>query len=389
MNTQYQTFDESQVAGYAVPNEPTKIIHLHRNAEGEVTGDHVETIQHTNAAPRVEFDPFRALTEVTTTRGYKVRQSLMEAALNTPDAAEILRTGIRFLAFSKFDQMQPTFNQICSVVSSTKPQEEYLRDAAVGQLPIAPSGTDAPEVVTGFEGGTTIVNNFYRGLFSVLGDWIRFDQIGKINQFANILGRSLASTREKAAYAVLTTATNYGRNSTTLDNDVGANTAATTFNGTGLELALSVVATAKDRKSGEYLGYSADTIVIGPRMEVPVRMLLTSTDLGRQGGTSSSEIRGQGTTNLYRGMINKIIVSPWFSTTANGYQWLIFDSRVQWCMFQNVMEPYVDQEQQNMTSTAWLVSDKIRFLAATYFGCGIVDDRAAYYSSSTTAPTVA
>lgn len=41
-----------------------------------------------------------------------------------------------------------------------------------------------------------------------------------------------------------------------------------------------------------------------------------------------------------------------------------------------------------MTSESWLTKDVVRFLARDYFGVGITDDRAAYYSSSTTAATV-
>lgn len=361
-----------------VPGGPTKYIHLQRNTEGQVV-DVKEVVVDQNKQLDMEpgFDPFAKLTEAKLANGKKIHMSLSEAALNNPDSAEILRTGIRFLAFERFKQIEPTFTGIVNFTNSSKPQEEYLRDAAVGTLPLAPSGTDAPELVTSFEGGVTIQNNFYRGLFSVLGDWIRFDNIGKIRQLSGIMGRALAMTREDAVYSALTTTGNYGRNSTTKDNDVGANTAATTFNGTGLELALATIATSKDRRSGAYLGYKADTIVIGPRMEVPVKQLLMSTELGRQGGNTTNEVRGTGSDNTYRGLIKNIIVTPWFPTGVNAYQWLVFDSSVEWFEFQEVMPPNVMQENPNISSEAWLVSDKIRFLAMTYFGCGIIDDRAA------------
>lgn len=372
------------------PRGATKFIHLQRNTEGQVVDvKEVEVKESNNLDLEPGFDPFKKLTEAKLATGARVHIPLREALLNQPDAANILRTGIRLLAFNKFNMMQPTYSGIVTSEPSGKPQEEYLRDAGIGRLQKAPSGTDAPELMSAFEGGVTIVNDLYRGIFRILGDWIKFDQIGKIRQTADSIGRALAMTREFAVYSALTTTGNYTRNVTTGDNDVGANTEAATFNGTGLEKALATVATARDRKSGAPLGYKADTIVVGPRMEVAVKQLLMSAELNRVGGNTTNEVRGMGTSNQYRGLLNNIIVSPWFPTGANGYQWLVFDSTVPWCMLQEVESPNVYQEDQNINSEAWLTQDAIRFVARDYFGVGIVDDRAAYYSSSTTAPTVA
>jgi hypothetical protein len=369
------------------PRGATKFIHLDRNASGEVVNMKEVAVDNNRDFDTEAYEPFRKLTEAKLAGGHKVKLSLQEALLTNPDAAEILRTGIRFLAFDRFRRMQPTYTGIVSMEQSNKPKEEYLRDAAIGRLEKAPSGTQAPEHGSTFEGGVEIVNDLYRGIFSILGDWVKFDQIGKIRQTADAIGRALAMTREFAVYSALTTTGNYTRNSTTNDNDVGANTSALTFSGLGLEQALATIATAKDRKSGNYLGYAADTIVIGPRMEVPVKQLLMSADLNRT-GSGSNEVRGMGTMNQYRGLVNNIIVSPWFATTTNGYQWALFDSSVQWFKFQEVESPNVYQESADMTSETWLTKDIIRFLGRDYFGCGLVDDRAAFYSSSTTAPTV-
>lgn len=383
------TTDMNQIVQGA-PHGATKYIHLQRDAEGQVVDVKETVIDQSKELGLTEgYDPFRRLTEAKLANGALTRLTIKEALLTQPDAAEILRTGIRFLAFDRFRRMPPSYGGIIMAEPSSKPEEEYLRDASIGRLPKAPSGTPAPELGSSFEGGVKIPNDLYRGIFRILGDWIKFDQIGKIRQTANAAGRALAMTREFAVYSALTTAGNYARNSTTNDNDVGANTAATTFNGTGLELALATIATAKDRKSGDYLGFRADTIVCGPRMEVPVKQLLMSTDLNRVGGNTTNEVRGMGTQNQYRGLLNTIVVSPWFATGANGYQWLVFDSTADFCKLQEVESPQVLQEDQNMTSESWLTRDEIRFLARDYFGVGIVDDRCAYYSSSTTAPTVA
>ena len=350
------------------PHGETRVLHPIRGTNDVVTGFREETISNRAESLLRSYDPFQKLTEAVLPNGGKISMKLAEALLNTPDAAEILRTGIRFLAFERFRQMPPTYTGIVSNMPSSKPQEEYLRDASIGRLQKAPSGTPAPAHTSTFEGGVTIVNDLYRGVFEILGDWVKFDQIGKIRQTADSIGRALAQTREFAVYSQLTTTGNYARNSTTGDNDVGANTAATTFNGLGVELALATIATSKDRKSGNYLGYKADTIVIGPRMEVPVKQLLMSTNLGRQGGNTTNEVRGTGDLNMYKGLLNNIIISPWFPTGANAYQYLCFDSTVQWCMMQEVENSQVYQEDSNMSSESWLTKDVIRFLARDYFG---------------------
>jgi hypothetical protein len=80
-----------------------------------------------------------------------------------------------------------------------------------------------------------------------------------------------------------------------------------------------------------------------------------------------------------------MIVSPWF---GNSYQWALVDSKRMSFVFQQV-EPFnIFQEDQNITSEAWLTRDLTRYLAQGYFGLGFVDDRPWFYSDSTTAPTV-
>jgi hypothetical protein len=362
----------------------TKIIEIQRRPDtSEVISLSEKYIEHDGFRGEFEYEPFRNLTEAKNGER-KVNITLREAFLSNPDAANILRNDIKYIAFTTFAQMQRSFEGFVRFENSSRPQEEYLRDAAIGALPIVPSGTVAQELQSNFEGGTIVANNRYAGIVSVLGDWVRFDQIGKIRQVAEELGRSGRLTEENAVYSVITTTGNFSRNSTTNDNDVGANTAATTFNALGLDLGLSTIATSKDRKSGNYLGYRADTLICGPRMEFPVKQLLMSSDLQRATG-SSAEARGMGTFNVYAGVVNRIVVSPWFGTS---YQWALVDSTVRSLIYQTV-EPFnVYQEDANVTSEAWLTKDVVRYLVQGYFGVGIVDDRAWFYSSSSTAPTV-
>lgn len=337
---------------------------------------------------RFDHDPISELQE----RVYKTgaergtSRNLLESFVNTPDAFSLLRDGIRYLAFTAFGQRERSFSSFTNVVSSNRPQEEYLRDAGLGTMPKTISGENAPLVLSGFDGGVTIKNDRYAQMIEVTGDDIRFDRVGKLRQIAPELGISAANTLEAAIYAVITTTGNFTRNSTTNDNDIGANTSALTLSGLGLEQAYTTITTAKDRRSGAYLGLMPDTIICGPRNKFPVTQLLLADQFSRN--SAASEVRGTGTTPIYRGLIRNIIVSPWFATTTNGYQWALVDSTRPSLMLQEV-EPFnLLQESMDASSEAWLVRNSLRYVASMYFGVGLADDRPWFYSSSTTAATV-
>lgn len=362
----------------------SKIINLERGERGDVQRVAENVVQHDIASNAPDYEPFSLLTEAAA-GDRKVRLSLREAFLLQPDAGNILRNDIRYIAFNTYAGIPRVWEPLVRQVTSNRLQEEYLRDATVGVLPQVASGDVVPELLSSFEGGTIIRNYRYAGMLSVLGDWIRFDQIGKIRQAAEELGRAARMTEEHAFWSYITNSANYTRNSTTSDNDKGANYGDTTFNALGLDTALVTIATAKDRKSGAYLGYSADTIICGPLMEFPVKQFLLSNELVRTHGATSAEVRGMGTFNPYAGQLTRIIVSPWFGAS---YGWALCDSRAQGLVWQ-VVEPFnIYQETQGQTSEAWLTRDVTRFLVQGYFGLGFVDDRAWYLSTSTTAPTV-
>ena len=364
---------------------PTKILNIHYNTEGQVVDIRETAVDHTSLREvDLPYEPFRALTEVKA-NGHTHKVNLLENLLVNPDAANILRTDVRMLAFSAFAANPRTFEPFTDMVASNMPQEEYLRDAAIGILPPARSGTEAPFVQSTFEGGTIIRNTLYRARARVLGDWLRFDQIGKIRQVAQELGLAGRMTEEYQVYNAITTAGNYTRNSTTSDNDIGANTAATTFDADGLRLAMNTISTSKDRKSGAYLGYNANTIISGPRLVVPVLQLIRSGQLQRTHGSTTVEAIGTGTDNPFAGLISRYIVSPWFGAS---FQWALCDSSRASFKFQTV-EPFnVFQQTQNVQSEDWLVNDALQYLVRGYFGVGHTDDRAWYYSSSTTDATV-
>ena len=362
--------------------QQSKVIDIQRGINDQVSGFKESTIDH-GAIPHLNgFDPFAQLLERDNST---FRMPLMEALVLKPDAANMLRDGIRFLSFQTMRGIPRTWDQIARRVDSARPEEEYLRDAAFGVIPKKPSGQAVDFVNSSFEGGVKIVNDMYRMGVMITGDDIRFDRLGKINQIAFELGRSAIATEEATFYGDITTVANYGRNSTTKDNDVGPNTAATTFNALGLDTALTTIATSKDRISGQYLGYRADTILTTPKMEMPVKQMLMSVDLNRQAVAASAEVRGMGTMNPYQGLLSKIIVSPWFGAS---YEWATCDSTAYSYVWQVVEGWQIMQEPGAETSEAWLINNAIRYVISGYFGHGFVDDRAWYYSSSSTAPTV-
>lgn len=364
----------------------TTIIHLDRNTEGAVVNTReVKLNTEQFEADLGAHEPFKRLTE-TTVNGRKMHLPLKEAFLTNPDAANILRSDIRYIAFSTYEQMPRSFDGFTKFEASNKPKEAWIKDSTIGALPRVPSGTLAPTISGAFKEGTEIVNNRYAALVEVLGDWLRFDQLGKIRQVSAELGRAARITEESQVYTYLTATGNYTRNSTTSDNDIGANTATATLNAATLETALATIGTAKDAKSGAYLGYNADTFICGPRNMWYAKMLLQSPMLVRASANNAAETRGLGENNPYLGSINRIVVSPWFGAS---YQWAICDSTAGGFIYQTV-EPFnVFQEEANMSSEAWLTKEVTRWLVQGYFGLGFLDDRAWYYSDSTTLPTVA
>lgn len=314
-----------------------------------------------------------------------VGRNLHEAFVLTPDAFSLLRDGVRFMTFMAYAAQERTFGGFTSVIPSSRPQEEYLRDAMMGTIPQVQSGKVAPLLISNLEGGALIKNFRYAGMVEVTGDDLRFDRIGKLRQIAPELGRAARNTEEAAVYGAITTSGNYVRNSTTGDNDVGANYQTLTFNGVNLETALSIISTTKDRKSGSYMGLKADTLIVSPKLEWAAKQLLLADALMRVGGNTTNEVRGTGTTPIYRGTVSNLVVSPWFGT---GFQWALMDSSRMSLVYQEVDPFNVLQETMDAQSEAWLTRNVVRWLLQGYFGLGFVDDRPWFFSDSTTAPTV-
>jgi phage major head subunit gpT-like protein len=215
---------------------------------------------------------------------------------------------------------------------------------------------------------------------------IRFDRVGKIQQLARVMGRAAAITEENNVYEQVTTTANYTSTAANRRNDVGANfIAATTLTAATFETALATIATAKDPNGSSYLNCRADTIIIGPRSEQQVKKFLMSDLMQGAGGTDATE---RGNMNPYKGLIKKVIVSPYFS---DSYDWALADTSqmgIWGLQFQEVDAPQVIVSDQSASNTDWIVNRQVRYGVYMLHGVGFIDSRAWYYSTSSTAPAL-
>lgn len=300
--------------------------------------------------------------------------------LSTANFPDSLRMGIRFDVFTAFNEAPQVWPQIARNMPSNKQQEEYKNDVGMGILPIVAEGEPYPQIAVG-NGPGKIIKNYKRGaLITVTEEMQRFDQLGIVREQAELAGRAARLTEDQAVMDILTTAGNYV---STTSNDIGANTAATTFSPEGLALAFTTLRTMKDTHSGMYLNVMPDTLVIGPYLEFAVRQLLNSTQVNGMGDKDATVLYGNGTNNPFFSVVRRVIVSPQFSSS---YAWALLESQ-RAIYFQRV-DPIDVRMENQMTSDQYLERDVLRYRVRDWFGVGMRDDRYAYFSSSSTKPTL-
>lgn len=316
----------------------------------------------------------------------KVDRKLTEAAtggLSTANFPDLLRYGVQFDVFSGFNEKPTVYQEIARVKPSSEHQEEYADDEGIGLPEIVAEGENYPKVTVSIGGGTTIPN-YKRGMVIEVTEEIqKFDKWGKVRETSSNVGRAFRMGREQSVMNVLTTTGNY--NVKNLNDQAGNNTQTLTFSPVNLNLALALMMTQKDRKSGQYLGVNPDTLVVGPLLERFARMLINSPDLMRVGGNTTNDVYGGGSNNPFFGVVSKIIVSPLFGAS---YQWALLE-KGRAIYFQEVEGINVQIEAANMASESWIQRDVIRYKGRDWYGCGMRDDRFAFYSDSTTAPLAA
>ncbi len=320
-------------------------------------------------------------------RGPYGGSSLREAA-TTSEFPTLLRDGLKQILFSAYNEEPSTYQEIVFAEPSNKPAEDWLEMNSLGTLPVVAEGNPYPEVKPATD-RVARVANYKRGyIFNITEEMIRFDRANQMRQYPQDMGTAAKQTIETDVYSVLSTAGNYTRNSTTGDNDVGANTAATTFSASGLITAFAVIRTMKDRKSGRYMNIIPDTLLVTPQLEFAAKQLLMSPSLQVPGtGVNAAVlVYGTGGENPFRGLVTRIIVSPFLGTS---YQWVLMKAK-RAVVYQEVdpLQLLVD-DVRSVQNEGYFLYDNIRYRVRIWYGTGMVNDRFAYYSSSTTAPTLA
>ncbi len=307
-------------------------------------------------------------------------RALQEAGADTSTFPALLRDGLKAILFDSYNETPTTFQDWCEVVSSDKQNEDYIAGANVGLLPVVREGEPVPHVTVDLRDTVKISNAKKEMIFDITEEMIKFDRTGIIRQYPQDLGAAAKQTQEAHSFTVITTAGNFTM--TVADNDVGNNTGATELSGAGLNTAFATIRTMKDRKSGRYLNIIPDTLIVAPRLEFAAKMLLFSPDLVRQHGSTTVELFGTGQGNPFRGLIRNLIVSPYMGYS---YEWCLMQAKKA-VVFQEV-EPltlWINDVRGHQDNYGWFNFDVIGYKVRVWFGVGLRDQRAAYYSTAST-----
>ena len=309
---------------------------------------------------------------------------LSEAAeITTAMFPQLLRTGLRPILFSEYAAYPNTHESWIGTEASDQEFVTGIEANNLGKAPIVPENGPYPEITFKLDRSVQIHNQKRGFILPVTWEMIKYDKVGMIRQGIGDIASALAYTEEDDAYTALRTVASYVRNSTTGDNDVGANYAATTFSGGGLNTAFMTLRTTKDRTSGRYLGIMPDTLLVGVGLEMAAKQLLTSATVAGVGDTDAVIVYGTGTTNPWRGLVNTIVVTPMLTK----YEWVLLQRGKPLKKFV-VQDLELLEESQGANSTAYFERKAIRYRADKVYGIGMWNDRFVYYSTSTTAPTV-
>lgn len=318
------------------------------------------------------------------------RVHLTEAAseLSTYNFPDALRMGLQVDLFTSYNETPVTYPSWARVVNSSKQQEEYLFDSAIGLPPVVGEGQPYPEVATDFDSGL-IIRNAKRGfIIPVTEEMQRFDQVGKVRETAELMGRAMRRGEEQSAMDVITTTANYTRTNTAGDNDEtvsgsGANYQAVTFSASGLITAFNILRTMKDRRTGIYLNVNPNTLIVTPKLWWAAKQLIGSNMTARGGATN--EVYGTGDNNAFFNVVSTIIVSPEFGSS---FGWWLGEAK-RAVTFQRVDPISLMTEGMTSATEGYFNRDVIRYRTRNWYGVGMRDDRFAFLSTSTTAPTVA
>ncbi len=365
--------DNMQPLSVPAVSGPMKIIKI---SQSGATGA-LQEQEVTLTAPRFDVqDKIESLSESISKRA-QVR-SIQEAA-TLATFPFLLRDGMKGIMFDEYNQQPSTWQQLAKVVPSDKPAEDYVENNQLGLLPPVGELQAFPEVDGSMDRVIRIVNTKRGMIWAVSREMVRFDRLNMIMQYVENLGRAAKLTQEQAVYSVLQTTANYTRNSTTGDNDVGANTLTGTFSAIVINTAYATLATMRDRKSGTPLYPMPDTFICSPRLAQAAKQLFLSPALYRLGGATTNDVYGTGGgvgANVFKDLISTIIVSPFMGGGSLQYNWIMCQAK-RGLVYQEV-EPFnllsADANNGDLTEGRF-VWDKLRYRADLFFGVGLTNDR--------------
>lgn len=310
------------------------------------------------------------------------RMSLKEAATTYSSTfPQLLQADLQTRFFNTYRGIPMTHQLWVDNMRSNRPTEQYLKDSPLGTAPKVLEGHPYPRVELDLDEVVNIANAKYGFIIPVTKEAIKFDQYNVLMQRTADRARSMAYTKEIAAYQVISTSGNFTRTTAAGDNDIGNNTAATQFSATGLSTAFKTLQTMKDSKSGVYLNVMPNTLIAGVGLTWAINQLIMSPTLSGQGETDAIILHGQGASNPFRGVVNRIVITPFLAQ----YNWVLMEAR-RAVMFQQVWD--LEMTQTGPTNYNYFQSDELEFKVSEFWGVGMLDDRFAYYSSDSTGPTV-
>jgi len=294
--------------------------------------------------------------------------SLREAA-NTAEFPALLRDGLKAILFDTYTSTPAVYpDVIFRTDQSSKPAEDYLEGNQFGALPLVAENNPYPEAKMDLDRTVRIVNNKRGMIFAITEEMIKFDKVGMIKQMPENLGQAARYTLDIDLFGILTTTGNYTRTVAAGDNDLGNNTAATTFSAAGLNTALNTIRTMKDRKSGQYFNIIPDTLIVTPALEMAAKQLLLAPSLQIPGdGVATAKVYGTGMgANPFRGMVNTIIVTPYLGTS---YQWLLFQKRG-FALMQEVepLQLLLEDSARSVVNEGYFIYDKLRYRVRLWHG---------------------
>jgi hypothetical protein len=353
----------------------------------EITDPQTGSVKETVVAPKA-LSPSEERQKLMEGAGLAGPRRLREVA-TTSEFPALLRLGLKQILFDSYDSTPTTFQEWCKMETSDKPAEDYLEMNRFGTLPFVGEGDPYPDADVAVDRAVRVANAKYGMKFGITEEMIKYDKSNQIKQFPTDMGEAAKQTQEATAYSSLTTAGSYTRNSTTNDNDIGSNTGSTTFSAGGLITALATLTTMKDNKSGRYLNIVPDLLIVAPRLEFAAKQLLLSPSLAPVGSgatyTNVPPVYGGGTSNPFRGLVSKILVTPWIGTS---YQWVLMKAGR--AMVYQEVEPLqlLTGQVDYQNNGAYFNYDRIEYRVRLWFGIGMINDRFCYLSTSTTAPTL-